>query len=107
MRIVTQNDVNTRSFPATATPMIINLGSIVTIFVTHSQATRRSQQSLAVRWAEVSSSVENTEVRFKPWRNRKGNMEENPLRSHETMILSVSLGGTQDYGELVVMVLSI
>ena len=31
-------------------------------------------------------------------------MEENPLRSHETMILSVSLGGTQDYGELVVMV---
>ena len=35
VRIVTQNDVNTRSFPETATPMIINLGSIVTMFVTH------------------------------------------------------------------------
>lgn len=34
-------------------------------------------------------------------------MEGNPVRSHEMMILSVSLGGTQDYGELVMMVLSI
>ena len=30
--------------------------------LTSLEATRRSQQSLAVRWAEVSSSVENTEV---------------------------------------------